>query len=232
MKLNRNLLFLVLLLCAGPTSAQTPRTQRPVKNPPQYPSIIDVDGKGASTRKTEETKGATEQPAVQIPDALVRAVESLATEVRTLVREMRALNVRQQAQLDLLRLTRGDLRIDSYDRELRSVTDRLAQVERDEQALRAAMTPEGLAEQVSRVGTLDRDGTMRAIKRDLESRLAPLLPEKERLKSRKAELEEVLVGFRESNERAEKRIELVEEALRQLNATGSTSPASKPDNPW
>ncbi|MEP7272715.1 MAG: hypothetical protein ABI882_14530 [Acidobacteriota bacterium] len=226
-------IFFALMICLAPANlaAQTPKTQRPVKNPPQYPSIIDLESKGTSTRKTAEPDATVQQSGAVVPAALVRAVESLASEVRTLVQEMRALNVRQQAQLDLLRLTRGDLRIDSQDRDLRAVTERLAQVERDEQALRSALTPEGLAAQVSRVGTIDRDETMRMMKRDLEARLATLLPEKERLKIRKAELEESLGGFREANERAEKRIELIDEALRQLTGPGAGKGAvPRPDN--
>lgn len=199
-------------------TAQTPKTQKPVKNPPQYPSIIDLENKGVHQGKGTEAQAPAEKATPELSEALVRAVESLASEVRTLVQEMRALNVRQQAQLDLLRLTRGDLRIDSYERELHTVSDRLVQVERDEQTLRAALTTEGLAAQVSRVGTIDKDETIRMIKRDLESRLAALLPEKERLRNRKAELESIVGGFRDANDKAERRIELVEEALRQLAA--------------
>ncbi len=220
-------LGLFVLASTHSVVAQTPKTQRPVKNPPQYPNIIDLENKGAAKGKASETATADEPAGTAISAALVRAVESLAVEVRTLVQEMRALNVRQQAQLDLLRLTRGDLRIDSYERELRTVTDRLAQIERDEQALRSAMTPEGLAAQVSRLGTLDRDETMRVIKRDLESRLTALLPERERLRTRKTELEAMVGGFREASEKAERRIELVEEALKQL-ATPPTSEERKP----
>lgn len=190
----------------------TPRPQRPVKNPPQYPSIIDLENKGTAQKTTPES--SPETAAQQA--ALVRAVESLASEVKTLVQEMRALNVRQQAQLDLLRLTRGDLRIDTYERALKDTNERLAQVNRDEQQLRAALTPEGLLQQASRVGSIDRDATIRAIKGDLEARLAVLTPEKQQLELRKAELEALIVGFRDTNDRAERRLDLVDEALRQV----------------
>ena len=217
----------VFVISIAPTiNAQASRTPRPTKNPPQYPNIIDLENKGTSTTKpgNDSTPEST-----NVDAALVRAVQSLALEVRTLVQEMRALNVRQQAQLDLLRLTRGDLRIDSFDRELRSTNERLAQVERDEQVLRAGLTPEGLAAQVSRLGTIDRDETTRVIRRDLESRLASILPEKERLRVRKSELEAAILGFRDTNDRAEKRLELVDDALRQLGAPPPKSPTTKPD---
>lgn len=190
----------------------TPRPQRPAKNPPQYPGIIDLENKGTAPKTAPES--SPETAAQQA--ALVRAVESLASEVKTLVQEMRALNVRQQAQLDLLRLTRGDLRIDTYERELKATSERLAQVNRDEQQLRAALTPEGLLQQASRVGSIDRDATIRAIKGDLEARLAVLTPEKQQLELRKAELEALIVGFRDTNDRAERRLDLVDEALRQV----------------
>jgi primosomal protein N'' len=223
MKKTMMLIFLGTAVLSGTQTlnAQTTKTQRPTKNQPQYPSIIDLENKGAPPKT-----GTAEQPpdagSTNVQAALVRAVESLTSEVRTLVHEMRALNVRQQAQLDLLRLTRGDLRIDSYDRELRSTIDRLAQIERDEQTLRAALTPEGLAAQVSRVGSIDKDETTRVIKRDLEARLAPLVSEKERLRVRKTELEGVVLGFRDANDKAERRLELVDDALRQLAAPAAT----------
>ena len=216
----KRLYFLVVFIVLAGSShsmmAQTTRTQRPVKNPPQYPNIIDVENKA----------GATKTPTESSPDAgaaLVRAVESLAGEVRTLVWELRALNVRQQAQLDLLRLTRGDLRIDSYERELKVTNERLGQLAREEQELRSSLTPEGLAMHASRVGTLNRDDTIRAIKQDLESRLNALLPEKQQLELRKAELEANVVGFRDANERAERRLDLVEEVLRQIAAPQNPS---------
>jgi hypothetical protein len=204
------MLSALLVSAAQVCLAQTTKQQRPVKNQPQYPNIIDLENKG--TQQKAATDAAPDSAA-----ALVRAVESLSMEVRTLVQEMRALNVRQQAQLDLLRLTRGDLRIDTYERELRSTNERLAQMTRDEQQLRAALTPEGLAQQASRVGSLDRDETIRVIKKDLESRLNAMLPEKQQLELRRAELEAAIVGFRDANDRAERRLDLVDDALRQVS---------------
>jgi hypothetical protein len=217
---------------AGTQSSGTqtaPRPQRPSKNQPQLPNIIDLENKSAAPKTAAESSAETAAQQA----ALVRAVESLASEVRTLVQEMRALNVRQQAQLDLLRLTRGDLRIDSYERELKSTNERLAQVSREEQQLRAALTPEGLLQQASRVGSIDRDATIRAIKGDLEGRLGVLMPEKQQLELRKAELEAFIVGFRDTNERAERRLDLVDEALRQVTTPPATeenkTPPGKPD---
>lgn len=211
-------LLLMLLMGASLIAGQTPKkTQRPVKNPPQFPNIIDLEKKGSAVEPKVGEEQAVIEAAPGAAAALVKAVEGLALEVRVLVQEMRALNVRQQAQLDMLRLTRGDLRTDGYERELKSVTDRLTQLEIDEATMRSAMTPEGLAAQVSRFGTIDRDQTMRQIKYDLEIRLSALLPEKQRLQQREGELKQVIAAIRDANEQAERRIEMVEEALRQLN---------------
>jgi len=196
-------------------AAQTPRQQRPVKNPPQYPHILDLEKKQAPESKADAPVTET---VPGVASALVRSVETLANELRTLVLEMRALNVRQQAQLDLLRLTRGDLRIDTYERELKGVTQRLTQIETDEQNLRAAMTPEGLAAQVQQFGTVNRDETMRQIKMNLEARVNFLQPEKERLQGREAELKLLLAGLHGANDDTERRIQLIEDALRQLSA--------------
>jgi hypothetical protein len=218
-----NLAFFVAVSAPG-LAAQTPRQQRPVKNPPQYPNIIDLDKKRTPETKAEPDTTATET-VPGVASALVRSVETLANQLRTLVLEMRALNVRQQAQLDLLRLTRGDLRIDTYERELKTVTERLTEIQIQEQSLQAAMTPEGLAAQLQQFGTVNRDETMRQIKQNLEARVNMLQPEKERLQGREAELRLLLAGLHGSNDDTERRIQLIDDALRQLNAP--TAPEEK-----
>jgi len=209
-------LALALTVVAG-AQTQQPAKKRPMKNQPQYPRIIGGDEKDAPQEKTEPAPtaaGTTPQPSEQ----LVRAVESLAGEVRSLVQEMRALNVRQQAQIDVLRMTRNDLRIDLYDRELKTTRDRLAQLESDEQNLQLLIKPEGLEAQLRSIPTLDRDTTMRQIKAGHEARLRAVQAEKELLQKREAELSNALAGYRASTGDAEKRLQHAEEMLRQLNA--------------
>lgn len=223
-----SILWVVVLLCmaAASASAQTQRPQRPVKNPPQYPHIIDLENKAPKQDPAKDRPSAPEETVAPVLSLeLIRSIDALAGEVRQLVLEMRALNVRQQAQIDMLRLTRGDLRIDSYERDLKVVTDRLAQLEMDEQSLKAAMTPESLLAAVSRFGTLNRDETMQQIRRDYETRLRMVEGEKERLQQRESELRQIIGGLRENNEETEQKIKLVEEALRQL---ASPAPERKP----
>lgn len=229
-------LLLMLLLTASMVSfaAQTSsRRQRPTKNPPQFPHVIDLENKDA--QKTYAEPESTTSKTAQEPAAeLVQAIGLLTGELRTLVQEMRALNVRQQAQLDMLRLTRGDLRVDNYEREQKAVIDRLAQLETEEQSLQAAMTPENLAAQISRFGTIDRDATMQQIKQDIEVRLRAVQTEKERLQGRDGELKLILNGLRTANEETERRMMLVEEALRQLTmplASEEKKPASPEGRP-
>jgi hypothetical protein len=148
---------------------------------------------------------------------LVRAVESLTNEVRGLVQEMRALNMRQQAQLDVLRLTRADARIDVYERELKTVRERIAQLEADEQNLQMLMKPESLAAQTRSVGTIDRSETMRQLKASYEAKLQTVTTEKEPLQKREGELVIILDAYRTTNGEAEKRIKLAEELIRHLS---------------
>src|SRR5215510_15438133 len=121
MKYTKIFLFftLSLLLLTSLVSAQQPaRPKRPVKNPPQFPNIIDLENKDQSPRPQaagEENPPRTETP--QQSDALVRAVMTLVGEMKSLTQEIKSLNMRNQAQLDTLKLTRLDMRIDSYERE-------------------------------------------------------------------------------------------------------------------
>lgn len=208
-----------------------------MKNPPQYPHIIDLENKNPSGTKQDATQPSTvvtEAAAPNLATDLVRSIDALAGEVRQLVNEMRALNVRQQAQIDMLRLTRNDLRIDNYERELKGVTDRLAQLQAEEQSIRAGLTPEALEMQANRFGSLNRDQTIQQIRSDLEARLLNVVTEKERLEQRNNELQLILMGLREGNAETERKILLVEEALRQLTALPLTQskeaqPETKPE---
>ena len=113
----------------GPAAAQQPaKIKRPVKNPPQFPNIIDLENKDSrqTDRQTDQQDTAAIADGGGQTDSLAVAVQSLANELRTLGQELRSLNIRGQAQFEMLRMTRVDMRIDSYERELRPVRERIA----------------------------------------------------------------------------------------------------------
>lgn len=220
----RNLLCsacLASLLLSGAAFAQQPaKVRKPVKNPPQYPHIIDLEGQAAppATQTAPPTSAPATAPAapaaVAPSDALVLAVQSLAGEVRTLVGEIRALNLRQQAQLELTRMTRLDLRIDHYERELKPLRERLAALEVEEQNLNQLMSRESLLAQTATVGTLDRDATMRQVRQQHEYRLRLVQNEKERLQRQEADLAKELAVIRSAGAETELRIKQTEELLK------------------
>ena len=130
----RKFVFFMLLSVAFSLSAvaqQPAKVRKPVKNPPQYPNIIDLEGQAPPSTKpvgppTEAVTTTPANSALTPSDALVKAVVGLSGEVRTLVGELRSMNLRQQAQLEMSRLTRIDLRLDHYERELKPLRERLA----------------------------------------------------------------------------------------------------------
>jgi hypothetical protein len=235
-----NVVFVACLLVAVPVAAQQPPPQPPkkklpVKNPPQFPHIIDT-GEPASPPAQAEAAPAAAGPTVQQMESLVRAVEALAGEVRSLSQEMRALNLRQQAQLDILRLTRADARVEQYERELKATRERIMLLEAEEQNLLQLIKPDSLLAQTRSVGTLDRNETMRQLKAAHEARLRGVTAEKEMLQQRGAELVMIVEGYRAANIEAEKRIQQAEEMLKQLTEPAerakpsSDSPERKPSN--
>jgi hypothetical protein len=195
------------------TTGQT-RQQRPVKNPPQYPNII-TDGK-TDAGKAQPQPNTSGQPIAS--SDFVRVLESLAGEVKQLVDEIRAMNVRQQAQLDMLRLTRGDGLEANLDRDHRAAADAVSGLERSELGLIESLKPENLAIRASQVGTLDKDATIRQMKHDLEAELLQVQTRKAHAQAQELELRQRLETIRSTNENTERRLELVEDALRQLSA--------------
>jgi hypothetical protein len=217
----RNLLFAFFVLClsaAYATAQQPSKVRKPVKNPPQYPNIIDLEGTQPQPTLQPQTQPQTQTPttaaSIQQPDALVQAVMVLAGEVRTLVGEMRALNLRQQAQVEMTRLTRLDLRVDHYERELKTVKDRIAVLEVEEQNLQQLSSREGLLAQTATIGTLDRDGTMRQLKQQHEYRLRLVQDEKERLRRIEADLTKELNAVKAVGAESELRIKQTDELLK------------------
>src|SRR5882672_6606845 len=113
-------LFLSAVVLTGIAAAQQPaKIKRPVKNPPQFPNIIDLENKDTqqTNRQADQQDKAPGADAVQQTDSLAVAVQSLANELRALGQEIRSLNIRGQAQLEMLRMARVDMRIDYYERE-------------------------------------------------------------------------------------------------------------------
>lgn len=212
---------------AATASAQQepPRQQRPTRYPPQYPQIIGTDK--PAEQPQEPAPAAVEMTSRQM-DLLVGAVQSLAGEVRQMTHEMRLLNVRQQAQIDLLRLTRYDMRIEIYERAHNATAEQLVQLDAQVEELQRMMTPESLALQAQQVGTLNREATMQQMKQDHEGRLRAIQTQREQLRQREAELKTQLETARAAYSDAEQRIQQAEETLRQMDAPAPTAPERKP----
>ncbi len=235
--------FLLLLMCScfafvmaqDPQKSQPPKTnkQRPAKHPTQFDKIIDAEvlpaNQPSNTDKTEAAPAATKTE-LQTSDALVQAVLNLTVEVKNLVSEVRSTNARQQVQTDILRLSRLDLRLDRYESELKTVRDRLGLLEADYQNLQFLLTPEGLEAQVSRMPYANKGDAIRQVKDAHEARLRIITAERDLVKRREAELSGVVQGFREASTETEKRVQVIEEALKKL-AEAQLADKPKPDVP-
>src|SRR5215813_11530075 len=138
-------LFLSATFLTGAAAAQQPtKIKRPVKNPPQYPNIIDLDNKDTQPINQPADQPVGQQNKAQgasaaQPDSLAGAVYSLAGELRALGQEFRAVTVRQQTQIGVLRMTRVYVQIAYYEPVLRPVRECLSALEAEEQLLQQAM---------------------------------------------------------------------------------------------
>ncbi|MCI0664414.1 MAG: hypothetical protein L0220_25425 [Acidobacteria bacterium] len=230
MKVQRLVLITLVAILSCSAVAQQPaqqpaRIKRPVKNPPQYPSIIDLDNKD-TPEKPQQNQTLNPQDQLSVAnqgDSLVQALSSLTGEVRTLVQEIRSLNLRQQAQLDMLRMTRTDMRIDHFERELRPVRERIAALETDEQGLYQLMTRESLFAQTANLPTLNRDQSMNQLKQNYEVRLRFVQAEKERHRKIESDLLASLKIYQNQGSETENRIQATEEMLKRIeSAAGKT----------
>lgn len=204
--------------------------QRPTKYPTQYDKIIGDENPAPSEPKEKsEAINTPVKTALPSSDALVQAVENLTSEVKNLVNEVRATSARQQIQTDILRLSRLDLRIDRYESELKTVRDRLNLLNTDQQNLQAALTPEGLEAQVSRMPYASKGEAIRQVKENLEARLRIINSERELVVRREAELVGTLKGFLEANAATEKRLQAIEEKLQKLTETEASK--EEPEKP-
>jgi hypothetical protein len=218
-----SLLFLLLAINVLSVSAQQTKPKRPVKNPPQYPNIIDVENKDALPAKQPNPQ--TGEPAAPAPpDALTQAMTSLTVELRNLSQELKALNVRQQMSIDLLRQSRLDQRIDRYENDLRPVRERIAALEIEEQKLHQLMTRESLIAQTAQTSTVNREATMQQFKGQLAVRLQAVLDEKERLRKVETDQGASLDIYQKLNIEAEQKIQQAEEKLRELEKIKPNGP--------
>jgi len=215
-------IFLSAVVMTGIATAQQPaKTKRPVKNPPQFPNIIDLENKDAqkADQQADQQGNAAGADAGGQPDSLAVAVQSLANELRALGQELRSLNIRGQAQIEMLRMTRVDMRIDYYERELRPVRDRLTALESDEQVLRQLMTREGLLAQTANMPTLNREESMKQLRMQHEARYRILQSEQERLRKLEADLTASLKIYQNMSREAEQKIQEAEDALKNIESS-------------
>jgi len=218
-----SLLFMSVVVLTGSAAAQQPaRIKRPVKNPPQFPNIIDLENKDTTNRQANQPpvqqNKAEDASEAQSPASLAGAVQSLANELRALGQELRTLNIRGQAQLDMLRMTRVEMKIDQYERELRPVRDRLAGLESDEQLLQQAMTREALLAQTATTPTLNREELMRQLRNQHEARYRATLAEKDRLRKLESDLAASLKIYQNISRETEQRIQEAEDALKSIES--------------
>ncbi|MGH9939725.1 MAG: hypothetical protein ACREAM_26085 [Blastocatellia bacterium] len=232
MKYQKLCLFLflsVFVLTGSVAVGQPAKVKRPVKNPPQFPNIIDLDNKDAqptgqqANQQTGQQNKAQDTSVTQPPDSLAGAVMSLVSELRSLGQELRSLNIREQTQIEMLRMTRVDMRIDHYERELRPVRDRLTALEADEQILQQAMTREGLLAQTASTPTLNREELMRQLRFQHEARYRSIQAEKERLRKLEADLTSSLKIYQNISRETEQRIQEAEDALKNIESGRSES---------
>lgn len=220
----------VLLAVSAGVLAQTP-LKRPVRNPPQYPNIIDLEERPKTDEVAVKATPATppdekaREAAEARSEAMLKAIESLAGEMRSLVREIRAMNVRQQTQLDVTRVAGLGARIDGLNGELRNIRDRLASLSVDEQNIGQLLTRESLFTQSYNIGTLDREKTMEQLRSQHEAKLRYVLADKERLQRTESDLATQLQFYQNLQEEAEKRIRAAEDLIRQLEESREAPPA-------
>jgi chromosome segregation ATPase len=215
-------LILVMLLPGWGSAQSPPPARKPVRNPPQYPHIIDLSGTEATQGSQDPAKAATKatekvdaQPDAQT-EGVLRALEALTTEMRSLVNEIRVMNLRQQTQIEMTRLASLASRADGLSQNLRTVRDRLAAVRIDEQNLLQLMTRESLLSQSYNIGTLDREKTMEQIRLNHEFRLRQVQAERDQLQRTEQDLLGQIESFKAQQEEVEKRLQQSEDQLRRL----------------
>ncbi len=200
---------------------KTSKPQRPVKQPTQFDRIIDLDNNDQPSQPSSGTEKTNvprpKSDGLPSSDALVRALENLTTEVKSLVNEVRAGNARQQMQTDILQLSRVDLRIDRYEAEQKTLRDRIATLDAEKQNLDLLMSPQGIEAQVSRMPYSDKNKAIQQVKDNLDARSRAVNFELDRLKVRDDELATILKSFRDYGTETEKHLQALEETAKKLS---------------
>lgn len=238
MKYRHLCLPLVLFVCTNSVWAQE-KPKRPVKNPPQYPNIIDLENKDQKPKQPEETKPADQQDAnVTVdPNALTKAFIIIADELKSLSQEVRTLNIRQQLEIELMRQARVEQRISMYENQLRPIRERIGVLDAEEQSLQQMLTREALVAQTANMPTINREATINQLRYQYETRLTAIRPEKERLRSLEASTTDSLDIYLKLSDEIDKKIQQAEEKLRQFEAskeaakTERTTPTPNQEKP-
>jgi len=226
-------LFLFMLASVWGSAQSPPPAKKPVRNPPQYPHIIDLSGAAVPAQdqgNREPSKSTTKSDVPPDPqmEGMLRALESLTAEMRSLVNEIRVMNLRQQTQIEMTRLAGLATRADGLSQDLRTIRERLATVRTDEQNLLQLMTRESLLSQSFNIGTLDREKTMEQIRLNHELRLRPVQAERDQLYRTEQEMLGQIESCKAQQEEVEKRLQQSEEQLRRLGDSRE-NPAPTPN---
>lgn len=240
MKYRSFCLLFVMLIAAGSVLAQeSSKPKRPVKNPPQYPNIIDLENKDQKPKQSTEEKPADQQESTTTidPEALTKAFVIIAEELKSLSQEVKALNIRQQLEIELMRQSRVEQRVAMYENQLRPIRERITSLEAEEQNLQQLMTRDALLAQTANIPTINREATINQLRYQHESRLNAVRAEKERLLGLEASTSQSLEVYVKLSDEIDRKVQQAEEKLRQLEAakeaskTDRNSPTSNQEKP-
>lgn len=221
MKYSSLCLLFVFFVGAGSVLAQDTKPKRPVKNPPQYPNIIDLENKDSKPKPADLQKPADQQqePTASVdPEALTKAFIIIADELKSLSQEVKALNIRQQLEIELMRMSRVEQRVAMYENQLRPIRERISALEAEEQTLQQMLTRESLIAQTANMPTINREATINQLRYQHEARLNAIRLEKERLRSLDASTSESLSIYQRQIDEIDKKVQQAEEKLRKLEA--------------
>ncbi|MEK7832496.1 MAG: hypothetical protein AAB401_15500 [Acidobacteriota bacterium] len=218
-------LFLLTVSVSTAWAQESSKPKRPVKNPPQYPNIIDLDNKDQKPKQPVDAKPTDQEEATLTvnADALTKAFTIIAEELKSLSQEVRSLNIRQQLEIEMMRMSRVEQRIATYENQLRPIRERIAALEAEEQTLQQMMTRDSLVAQTANLATLNREATINQLRYQYETRLNTVRLEKERLHGLEASTSESQGIYQKLSDEIDKKIQQAEEKLRQFEAAKEAS---------
>lgn len=221
MKYRNLCLLFVLIVSASSVWAQESKPKRPVKNPPQYPNIIDLENKDQKPKQPAEAQTTAQEEATATvnAEALTKAFTIIAEELKSLSQEVRALNIRQQLEIEMMRMSRIEQRVTTYENQLRPIRERIAVLEAEEQTLQQMVTRDSLIAQTANFPTINREATINQLRYQHETRLNSIRLEKERLRGLEASQVESLEIYQKLSDEIDKKIQQAEEKLRQFEAS-------------